>query len=438
MKKKLLMIVFLTIFVLIGSRAFIALFSYQIIEKIKRENHDIMSITYVWISSSFDGSIEFHDLTITPYGLKRTYSVERISLRYSNYIDLITNLPKLKLGDLSKISGVEFENIKSPLKGRDLDEWLALEVHADLVWPLGLYGCGNEERISHESLEKMGITELQADVKLSIDESANPSAPLLKADIDLYQLGKLDIETDVKINDIPSLISQFNVQDIELRHLSLGHQEQGYFRRLGNYCSELTGVTREEYSQIAGALWRAKMASIGIVVNEDAEALYRDYLSKGGRLTVNFELPNQLKHSSESDLLDNNLVNYFGMSAYLNGDLARELDIQASRLHFRPVKDTVQLDPRFSQQKAEQNRAPAFHVTKLENLEYFVGRPGIVTLKNGKVSRGKLHKTSKSAIYLSQLVQGGSVDYAFKFVDIEHVEVWRTEGQLETIKSVEN
>ena len=127
MKKKLFTLIFLIVFLVVGSKAFIALFSYQVIESIKQGHQHNLALTYAWISSGFDGKITIHDVVITPYALKRTIYLEEITFEYGNYLDLLLNLPLLKDVDIRGIKALRVPSIRIPLKGRDVDEWLAME-----------------------------------------------------------------------------------------------------------------------------------------------------------------------------------------------------------------------------------------------------------------------------------------------------------------------
>ena len=438
MKKKLLLLAFLAVFLLFGSKAFIALFSYQTIEKLKRESQGDVSITYSWISSAFDGSVIFHDILITPYSLKRTFHIEQVSLHYSSYLDLLTNLPNLQLRDISNLMEINVPSIKAPLKGRDFDEWLALMIHPDFKRPLGVFACGKESRVSHESLKSMGILEMHSSLKIKLNNSIDKESKHVEFILDLFQLGKVDINSRWKYQSLNAALTNGDIGQAILESLTFTHQEQGYFRRLSNYCSDVIGgLKRDEYSEIAAKTWRLDMTSMGILVDDVTEGLYRDYLAQGGQLILKFDLPKPLQISSEIDLLDKDLSNYFGLTAYLNKQELPTMLIKPDRKHFDPPVILPEYNKTAEAEKNQDNKL-MYRVTDISKLAYYLAHKASIRMNDGKIFMGSLFSVTESIVQLTQTVQGGKFEYPLQIDDIAEVEVWRNNENSKMIEATVN
>jgi len=438
MKKKLLLFAFLSVFLLFGSKAFIALFSYQTIEMLKRDRQGDVSITYSWISSTFDGSVIFHDILITPYSMKRTFHIEQVSLHYRNYLDLLIYLPELQLRDISHLIEVNVPSIRAPLKGRDFDEWLAMTFHSDFKRPLGLFGCGEESRVTHDSLKNMGVHELHASLKIKLNDSTDKESKLLGLNLDLFQLGKIDVTSRWHHESLSTVLMSEEGSQAVLESLSFAHQEQGYFRRLSNYCSSVTGgLNRDEYSEIAARQWRLDMGNMGVRLDDATEGLYRDYLAQGGQVLLKFDLPKPLKIEAGLDLLDKNLSDYFGLSAYLNKQELPPMLIKLERKHFETpvIVPELKVAP---VTEVNQDNILMYRLTDIADLTSYLGHKANVRMKDGKAFTGALLLVSETSIQLTQIVQGGKVEYPLNVADIVEIEVWRKSENIKIIEATIN
>jgi len=429
MKKKLFFLIFLVVFSILGSKAFIALFSYQIIEKIKQDNQQNVALTYEWISSDFNGILSIHDVVITPYALKRTFYFEKINLHYTAYIDLLLNLSFLKSGNFSGLNEVEIPDVRIPLKGRDLDEWVAMEYGVAWLKPLGLYACGQKDRVDHEILQSMGVDELHASLSLK-RKVLSSNLDAFDLSLNMFQLGKLDIHSEWLSDGFPVQLSGLDLNELQLQSLSLTHQEGGYFRRLSNYCSGLSGITREDYSRLAAQSWQVAMFDIGVLSDSVVQNLYHDYLLQGGKLKVQMNLPGPFKVDTYSSLFDQNLVERFGLTAFLNNQAVTGMSLVLSGKHFRPPAPVV-----VKPVEEVIIKAPfkAYRVTTYDDLVHFMDGRIKVKMKDGKAYEGILKNTNEYRLNISQQLGVGIIDYELKPHQVEVIEVWRTEDIIKNV-----
>jgi len=347
-------------------------------------------------------------------------------------------LPELQLRDISHLIEVNVPSIRAPLKGRDFDEWLAMSFHSDFKRPLGLFACGEESRVTHESLKNMGVDELHASLKIKLNDSIDKESKLIGLNLDLFQLGKIDVTSRWHLESLSTFLISEGESQAVLESLSFAHQEQGYFRRLSNYCSSVTGgLTRDEYSEIAARQWRLDMGDMGVWLDDAVEELYRGYLAQGGQLLLKFDLPKPLEIGVGLDLLDKNLSDYFGLSAYLNKQELPPMLIKLERKQFETpvIVPELKVAP---VTEVNQENILMYRLTDIADLTNYLGHKANIIMKDGKAFTGALLLVSETSIQLTQIVQGGKVEYPLNVADIAEINVWRKSKNIKIIEATIN
>jgi len=423
MKKNILVTLFLAVILFVGSKAFIALFSYQTAEKLKQSVGQEFAITYSWLSSELDGTIVFHDLSITPYRLKRTFYIDRLRLNYGNYFNLLLNLSNFTSGRHDGLQSVTAQSIKGELAGRDFEEWIALEYGNDLSIPLGLYACGERRRVSHKNLRQMGIHEYKSSISIKKHEDVESDELGLSVWLDRGPLGETKLITTWGAFSIPGDLSLWDVRKFQLNDFSLTHVDNGYFRRLNNFCSTFAPLDRTQFSEKASKLWQQSLSSIGLEAGERVRQLYRDYLLQGGQLKLSLSPPKPFVLGSSKQLLDKELISFFGVSAKLNGTAMLSSKLTVNGQHFKPPVVAVADDKNGIAKKVEQPKSGYLSIP-LEMLEQSIQKKVRLVMLGGKKYQGLVVSMDDHNIELSQMIAGGSVAYLLQRDQIESIEVW--------------
>ena len=420
MKKNILIILFLSVILFVGSKAFITLFSYQTVEKLKQSLAQDFAITYSWLSSELDGTIVFHDLAITPYRLKRTFYIDRLRLNYGNYYNLLFNLSNFTSGRHDGLQSVTAQSITGVLEGRDFEEWVALEYGDSFSIPLGLYACGDQGRASHQNLRQMGIHEYHSSITIKKSDDVEPGTLGLSVLLDRGLLGETKLNTSWGEFSVPSDLSQWDIENFQLDSLSLMHVDNGFFRRLSNFCSSFTQFDRTQFSELASEQWQKGLNSIGLETGPRVRQLYRDYLRQGGTLNVSLSPPKAFVLGGFKQLLDKDLISYFGVSAKLNGTATLPSKLMVNGQHFRPVAVTVTED------KIEtiEPKKSGYLSISIETLEQSVQKKVRLVMLDGKPYQGLVVSVDENKIELSQKLAGGVVAYVLQRDQIKSIEMW--------------
>ena len=427
MMKKVLIALFLLAMSVLGSKAFIGLFAYQSIEKLKLLTQQQAAISYGWISSDFAGTLVFHDLVITPFKLKRSFHIKRAELQFDGFANLLMELPKLKEGDGRGLRRLAFYPITAPFEGRDLDSWLAAEYGDFYSVALGTYACGAHTRLTFDDFRNMGINELEGSLDLKLD--ANPDRTQLRLTViaEVNDLGKTELETLWSTERLPNLVSQLERSHLVLKSLTLTHNEGGYFRRLSNYCANASGQERDVFSRRAAELWRQTMALKGLELGREFETLYRDYLLLGGQLKIGLYPAKPVAMAELSSLVDQDLIERLGFRAELSGSAVPISGLRLRADYFRALQPEVVVTNTNKKPLVQRPivREKTFVPIALEDLRENIGQKLRLRFYEGKVFIGNLVAVREQALDISQLVGGGEVTYSFRLDQIAQVEVWR-------------
>ena len=229
MKKKVSIALFLLVMLLFGSKAFIGLFAYQSIEKLKQLTQHELAISYKWISSDLDGVLVFHDLVVTPFRLKRSFYFDRAELHYDDFVDLLMQLPRLKTGEWRGVQRLAFYPMTAPLEGREVQSWLVSEYGDFYGIALGTYACGKHTQMAFDDLRNMGISELDGSLDIKLNPNPDRTQLQLTVILDLNDLGKTELDTLWSTAGMPASVADLDLRQLVLKSLTLTHNEAGYF-----------------------------------------------------------------------------------------------------------------------------------------------------------------------------------------------------------------
>jgi hypothetical protein len=400
MKKSLLRVSFIFIALVLSSKAAVTLFGYQAAEAARDAYGQKVSISYGWISSSFDGSLTFKDVVLTPYALKRPFFIPELRLEYGGYFSLIKGLVELKSLSVKGLEKVHINKIRAPLEGRDLEVLLASEHAPEIALPLALYGCAETKRVGHQELKEMGILEQRADVIIEFPQSPEALPGTIKLNADLYELGRLSLHLSLPTGINDSGWTQSDIQDV-----SVSYADNGYFRRVANFCELRTGLARKAFAQTAALAWQKSLKNSGIAVSDALVNAYYTFMSLGGQVKASMI---EEKAKSPSEMLtqfDENLFDELGMSLSINNASVAGAKLVLESAHFRPTVKVADVKP--EQPVVEQRFIPL----ELADLDKSLGKQLRVVLSSGKSYEGTLQASDEFYFELVPAAGGGNVTY---------------------------
>lgn len=409
----------LVLLLLLGSKIYVALMIYQSLSMFKEDHKDRFLLTYEWISSDLNGTLSIENIELTPYVLKRTFHIERLDITFDNYLSLLTSLMAVLDGNIDSLESITMPSITTELQGRSFQEWLAEDYSTAWFKPFGVYGCGGQPDLSADQYEAMGIKEFHValDLDFSLSESLQNKVNL---SVDLHEMGRFQLVLQMADNGFKRAVSQLDLSELNIDALSFNHQEAGFFRRLNVLCNSMENKDRDVFSLLAASAWERAMHQQGLMVNQALVNFYREYLRRGGEMTLELSADSPFQVIAYKTLLDKELIDFFNARLWLNGQRVTNPQVYLdSQIIFPPPPKPV-LSPKVKAPVW----VPGYRIIALEDLGRYLGYKVKVLMHDKKVYEGLLNEVTEYNLDLSQNLPGGRVNYPLMLKDIEAIEVW--------------
>ena len=421
MKKKLLRIFLFGVLLFITSKVFIVFSAFQVISSIKENNGNEFLLTYKWISSSLDGSISIEGVELTPYTMQKTFNIGKLTLQYSDYYSLVTQLVHLNDGQIDGLEKISVPSIQSELKGKSFRALLGERFGASWLTPFDVYGCGAQNQLSAEDYQLMGISQWEASLDVKLSQTAH-GHQLLSITLDQKDLGRIKISSETDKGVIQTLIKQQKIDALSLISLEIEHQDAGLFRRLNILCNKGAVDKRSIFSAKAALDWKNTMYAKGLLVNDDLVELYARYLMQGGALTIDAKKEAGFQLINFKQLINKDVIKYFDVALKLNGQILKtaELYVDGSII-YPPEKEPL---PEALPTATEIKFEPGYKEIELEFIGQHIGRKIRVNMQSGKVYEGLLGSLTEYNVELTQNLAGGAVNYPLMLNEIKTFEVW--------------
>lgn len=412
MNKLILRAAFVVLVLFVSAKAFTVLFAFQSIEAFKQEVAQEIAVNYTWLGSDLGGDLLYEDLLVRPYVFKRSATIESVRLRYHSGNDLLKTIAGFEDDSLREVilSGVEIE-----LGGRDIDEWLAEEFHSAFLLPLGVYACGDRQRISHDDLVKMGIDKIRADVSYQFLSDIDGG---VRIDADVHELGQLSIQIDGLTGHDQSFAFS-SLGSLGFDTLRLTHTEAGYMRRLSNYCQQASGLGREAFAARAALLWQTRLFAAGIEVSSSLVKAYERYIAFGGQLELNLALdPGQTLQSLVRSY-DRNLFANERSWISLNDEKIPGASLLLRSQVFDPPPVVEVVAP-----VAVEPALPEWRQIELASLDEALGYRARLTMLDGKIHEGRVSLVDEFKVILMQQVEKGELAFNLDRIQVSQAELW--------------
>jgi hypothetical protein len=422
MIKKLGVLLVLCVLAAIGLKGYLSYAAMQFVEHLKKEHERDISLTYSWLSADFQGNVSFEDLVITPYTLKRPIRIDEAQVQFGSLGALISGAKGLISGRLAAPVSIKYEGLSMPLKGRSLDEWLALSLGEKVFVPMKLYACGERTQLDFSAMTAMGIAEIRAGGQVHLVQESGKE--MFRAITNIDKIGKLDLTLELSHDTINNLLQKGKIEEPIITNLALTYQDAGYYRRLTNLCTAHNDMDIEVYADLSAKHWRLEMANIGILLDEEAENIYRDRLLQGGVFSVSATPKNALNLNQLDVLLDKEFSSIVDLKISLNNRERQAFQMYIDGKHYRPAP-IVEEKKDNSVQATVILRKSDFQKTELEALPSYIERKVRIQLLDGKNYQGLLKSADEFKLEVTLLFDSGTADYFFANEKIEYVEVWR-------------
>ena len=428
MKKALVYLGVCALLVIVITQAAIQYFTHQALQTFQERYQSEVDLSVDWVSADFNGVLTFHGFAITPFSLKRTYEAEKVHVYFADYLRLISHLPSLADGgDWSGIVRIRTESGQTELRGKGLDDWLSEQVHPFINTLLTVHACRRAEQMDNEETYRaLGIDRLAMDVDLAFNTDRERTD--LSAGVDLKERGRIDLYAAMPAGVLPHNLQDIGWHNLAFDSLQISYVENGYYRRISNFCNESSEWSRQGFALIAAQQWQEKLAAEGVRVNDRVAAMYANFLTLGGKISLSMQAENRLQLASWSRYLDRDLVALLGIQVRVNNANVEQLEVRfASEQLLPPAPEAAVAtkSPAADQSQAEPVRVKQYVRIPLETTELQPGARIRVVLQDGKRVEGVLESSSERQLVLGQNVKGGRLSFPVKRENIAELSLWQ-------------
>ncbi|MBO6850856.1 MAG: acetylornithine deacetylase [Marinobacter sp.] len=196
-------------------------------------------------------------------------------------------------------------------------------------------------------------------------------------------------------------------------------RDGGLMRRIAAYCARESAVATEEWTEIVMEAFRSGLNARGYEASPQLLALYRQWLTEGGELTLTLVpgeklmgVPVREPDGEQSATL---AVRY-------NEQVVPDVFLRA----VQPPESTVvgeAVQPLVPE--GEDGEVAGWYPADVAEAGRWTGRTVKATLSNGNVVEGRLASVGEQTLEIARIVGGGEVAYPIVIRAIESFEVWR-------------
>jgi len=359
------------------------------------------------IRSGIEGRLVLGNGSFQDFRLTRPVEFDRLIFNAGSPVALLSVL--LNPSDAPAHWSIVAENLRLGLDTNMFRNWVtaAGEENPALFSPV----CGpdHRQRLGSGDLLRLGVSGVSGEALLI------QSADGLYAELTTVNAGSVEVDWPGARLDP---LSPSTLPESTSSPMTATLRDGGLMRRVAAYCARESGVETDEWTGIVMDAFREALAARGFSASEQLLALYRQWLTEGGELTL------ELDPSAP----------VWGVAVRREGSEDAALAVRYNRqvvpdVFLEPIEPELpelpeeMLEPVVDGEGAQ--TVAGWNLADTEEADTWVGRTVRVTLDNGNVVEGRLVSVGDSRMEIARLMDGGEVAYPIAIRLIATFEVWR-------------
>jgi len=324
---------------------------------------------------------------------------------------------------------MRLENFNMSLPDQLFKPWAGADFPALGAFnPWRLYRCGDHRTLNGKELRGMGVPRVSGDAVLNYRLAPSDGNIHLALDINAGVVGSLDLQATTpppgswNVGDWPQALATPTSVHLVVR-------DGGFMRRVSAYCSEATGLTPGQWALQAARAWQAALEAQGLMPSSQTVALYKQWLQKGGELTVDLQPSGSFRFARLASGPIPDAIKLAGLKILYNGDEVPGLEMtRQGGIAPAAASPTPAAAPKAAG-ASQASRGPAFRSLDATQAPRWVGRQVRVLYDGGKTLQGRLDAADSSSLTVTRMVEGGQVSYPVKLSEVHRLQVWRSAGE---------
>lgn len=409
MKRLLTVLVVLTLIAYLAFKGAVWWLADQRLSEARKAMEDVGVIDRGDIRSGIEGRLTLGNGSYQDFRLARPVDFDRLTLNAGSPLALLTAL--VNPADLPRHWSLQAENLSLMLDANMFRNWVT--AGTDMTPALFSPVCGPDHRqhLGSGDLLRLGVSGVSGEV-LVIQRSGG-----LYGELTTVDAGSVEVDwPGARLNPLQLsglLDSTPSVMTVTLR-------DGGLMRRVAAYCARESGVETGEWTGIVMDAFSDALRARGFSASDQLLALYRQWLTEGGELTLELDPGAPVWGVPVRDEGE-------GAAASLNVRYNRSEvpDVYLKRVEPElPEQPEAMLEPVVTGDGSAEI-VTGWNPADTDAAESWIGRTVRVTLENGNVVEGRLVSVNDSRMEVARLMDGGEVGYPIAIRLIATFEVWR-------------
>ncbi|MGM0768668.1 MAG: acetylornithine deacetylase [Pseudomonadota bacterium] len=360
------------------------------------------------VSSGIEGRLLLSDASYQDFRLAGPLQAGRVSFDAGSPVNLLMTL--IDPGNLPPSWTLRGEQLGVVLEASMFRNWVTAAGNTSEALFVPVCGPDHRQQLGSGDLVRMGIEGVAGEaflrqqpdqlyLEITTDRAGSIDVHWPGARLDLLNPGALLQDTD-------------GAMQVTLR-------DGGLMRRIAAYCARESAVTTEQWTEIVMQAFRQGLNARGYEASDQLLALYRQWLTEGGELTLALTPSQPLMgipvHEPEQEPAGTLQVSYNGQAVpdvYLEAVRPPEPEIAGEAV--QPVVP-----------EGEAGLIAGWYPSEVADAGRWEGQRVKVTLSNGNVVEGRLASVGEQTLEIARVVGGGEVAYPIVIRAIESLEVWR-------------
>lgn len=360
------------------------------------------------ISSGIEGRLLLTGASYQDFRLAQPVDIGRVAFDAGSPLHLLTAL--VDPGNLPPTWSLRVENLRLVLEATMFRNWVTASGETNPALFAPVCGPDHRQQLGSGDLVRMGVNNIAGEALIR----QHPDH--LYLELTTASTGSLEIQwPGARVNILnPDRMAQAGSEP-----MTVTVRDGGLMRRVAAYCARESSVATDEWTSIVMDAFRQGLSARGYEASGQLLALYRQWLTEGGELTLTLD-PDQPVfgvpvRGANQDGAGTLAVNYNGQSVpdvYL-----REVEPPEPAVSEQALQPVIP--------EGEGDLVAGWYPADLTEAERWVGRNVRITLSNDNVVEGRLASVGEQTLEVARIVGGGEIAYPMMIRAIDKFEVWR-------------
>lgn len=383
-----------------------------------------VQIKYSDLSTSiFSGKVELKNVRFSAEVLPETLTLGNITLETPGFAYMLNGPEKIKGGEFPEQLGIAIDDFYLDLTG-ETAQWLdRLVQRMQPIYASERKLCAGKSLFGPSDYKEMGYTRLRSHMRMSYNFNENRKSLNIKMSGGTHNMGEMN--ADINIINIGSMAANNVMQGglPQLTNVEVTFKDQTYAPRIIKYCSELSGMKKEDYINAEVEQSNEYFYMIwGFAPGEGLREAYKDFLLNPDLVTLTMAPGKDFNPMLVANMSSSEVLEALNVHLKINGLLINDLSFKTP-----PAKFTENFEQRVARaldfnsllrgepikapdpvKKKVVKKAPAkYHKISIGKIPQHIGDYVLITTKSGNKRKGRLMRVDKTNLYVEKKVSGG-------------------------------